>query len=86
MGNNFLKNKNDYNKDNWKKINKEIPVFSMGKKTAKSKTIEYDIDNKFISGDGELSLKDLPDKKYFRNIDFQGKKFLISLKNDEINK
>ena len=49
----------------------------MGKKPDKTKTIEYDIDNKFISGDGELSLKDLPDKKYFRNIEFQGKKFLI---------
>ena len=49
MGNNFLKNKNDYNKDNWKKLNMEIPVFSMGKKPDKTKTIEYDIDNKFIS-------------------------------------
>ena len=58
----------------------------MGKKPDKTKTIEYDIDNKFISGDGELSLKDLPDKKYFRNIEFQGKKFLIFSKNDEINK
>ena len=86
MGNNFSKNKNNYNKENWKKLNKEIPVFSMGKKPDKIKTIEYDIDNKFISGDGELSLKDLPDKKYFRNIEFQGKKFLIFSKNDEINK
>ena len=29
MGNNFIKNKNDYNKDNWKKINKEIPIYSI---------------------------------------------------------
>ena len=58
----------------------------MGKKTAKSKTIEYDIDNKFISEDGELSLKEFPDKTYFRNIEFQGKKFLIFSKNEEINK
>ena len=32
-------------------------ILSMGKKTAKTKTIEYDIDNKFISGDGELSFQ-----------------------------
>ena len=49
MGNNFSKNKNDYNKVNWKQINQEIPVLSIGKKTAKIKTIEYDFDNKFIS-------------------------------------
>ena len=85
MGINLLKNKNDYNKDNLKQINQEIPVLSMGKKTAKTKTIEYDIDNKFISGDEELSLKDLPDKKYFKIIEFQSKKFLIFSKNDEIN-
>ena len=54
MGNILLKNKNDYNKDNWKKINKEIPVFSMGKKPAKSKTIENDIDNKYQGMENSL--------------------------------
>ena len=75
IGNNFLKNKNDYNKDKWKQINQEIPVLSMRKKTSKNKTIEFDIDNKFISGDGELSLKDVPEKSILETLIFNIKNF-----------
>ena len=65
----------DYNKDNWKQINPEIPVLSMGIYNTKIKTLEYNVDNKFITGDGKLTLKDYPQKIYFRNIEFQDKKF-----------
>ena len=57
MGNNFLKNKNDYNKDKWEKINQEIPYYQWERKLPKLKQLNMIIDNKFTSGDGEFSFQ-----------------------------
>ena len=83
---NNLNQNNDYNKENWKKINDEIPVISIGKQSTNNNIIEYNIDNKFITGFGKEALKDHPEKFYFRNIEFQEKKFLAFTKNKDISK
>ena len=67
-------------------MNEEIPVISIGKQSKNDNTIEYNINNKFITGFGKEDLKDHPEKIYFRNIEFQEKKFLVFSKKEDINK
>ena len=81
-----LKNSENYSKEKWKKINKEIPTVSIGKQNTLNKEIEYIIENKFINGIDMQTIPDYPNYKYFKNIEFQGKKFMISTKISDIIK
>ena len=81
-----LKNSENYSKEKWKKINKEIPTVSIGKQNTLNKEIEYIIENKFINGIDMQTIPDYPNYKYFKNIEFQGKKFMIFIKRSDIIK
>ena len=76
IGNNFLeKNRTYYNKENWNKMHNDIPVISIGKQNKFDKEIEYNIDNKFITGFEKHNFKNYSNINFFRNVEFEGKKF-----------
>ena len=70
-----IKNTEKYSKENWKKLI-DIPNIRMGKKFSVNSSTEYSIENKYINGDDLQIIKDNTELKYFKNIEFQGKKFL----------
>ena len=76
----------NYSKKNWKSLNEEIPSVKLGKQIKENKELEYNIDTKYITGYDETELIDNPGKKYFKNIEFQGKKFMKYTKTKDIIK
>ena len=80
-----IKNTEKYSKENWKKLI-DIPNIRMGKKFSVNSSTEYSIENKYINGGDLQIIKDNTELKYFKNIEFQGKKFLIFTKKADILK
>ena len=59
---------------------------SISKQKANNTEIEYNIDNKLIVGVEKQTFEEQPDIIYYRNIEFQGKKFLPFSKKSDIIK